>query len=132
MKRLSVVAALGLVLALGACSDDNDGDNGTPDSGTGNNAPSHLGGTATANGTCDNPKEAPNTCYAYIGSTYASFDASDCEGTYSRTQGCTATGRGGRCTLFAGTVNEYVAHCYDSTAQCQSTCSAGNGTFTAN
>jgi hypothetical protein len=132
MKRLSVVAALGLALALGACSDDNDGNDGTPDSGTGNNAPSHLGGTATANGTCDNPKEAPNTCYAYVGSNYADFTASDCDGTFSRTQGCTATGRGGRCTLLAGTVNEYVAHCYNSTSQCQSTCTALDGVFAAN
>jgi hypothetical protein len=127
MRKLSVVAALGLALALSACSDDND------NTGNGDNAPSHLGGPATAHGTCDNPKAAPNTCEAYVGSTYATAGQDgDCDGTFSSSQGCTATGRGGRCTLFGGTANEYVIHCYESTASCQSTCGIYDGSFTAN
>lgn len=136
MKRLSVVAALGLALALGACSDDDDNNN-NPDAGNGgNNGTSHLGGTATAYGTCDNPNDTPNSCYAYTGSSWtgtASKENCDgLDGTFSTTQGCTSTGRGGRCTLFAGTADEFVAHCYDSTSTCQTNCNNGGGTFTAN
>jgi hypothetical protein len=121
-----------MALALGACGDDN----GTPDDGNGNNEPSHLGGTATANGTCDNPNDTPKSCYAYVGSTWSGTasaeNCADLEGTFSSTQGCTSTGRGGRCTLFAGTANEFIAHCYDSTSTCQTNCENGGGTFTAN
>lgn len=134
LKKLSAVAVLGLALALalGACSDDDDTNN--PDNGGGNNnGGSHLGGTPTANGTCDNPSDAPNNCYAYVGSSFVGDAGKEsCNGTYSSTQGCTATGRSGRCTLYAGTENEFVAHCYDPLSQCQSFCSAVEGTFQAN
>jgi hypothetical protein len=134
MNRPFKLLALTLSLTLAACGGDEDPNlPELPD--TDSPAPSHLGGTATAHGTCDNPKDSPKTCYAYVGDMWAGQTAStgcaDLEGTYSTTQGCSDSGRGGRCSLFAETANAYVAHCYFSTADCERICS-GVGVFTAN
>lgn len=135
MKKLSLIAALGLALSLSACGDDDDNSGGGGNGG-GNNAPSHLGGAPAAHGACDNPSDMSNSCYEYTGSTWANSLAEEtCDslrGNYSTEKGCTSTGRGGRCTLFADTANEYVAHCYNSTAQCETLCNAVEGEFEAN
>ncbi|MBF5046000.1 hypothetical protein FGE12_26545 [Aggregicoccus sp. 17bor-14] len=136
MNRTLKLLALSLTLALTACGgDDTTGPRDTGDTGGTGGSSSHLGGTATAYGACDNPQSPPSTCYTYVGSSWAGQTASaECsgeKGTFSATQGCTGSGRGGRCTLFAGTANEYVAHCYLSTSQCQQTCN-GIGDFSAN
>jgi hypothetical protein len=125
-----VVVALGLGLLVGACSDDNNDNTNNPDGGgTGGTPASHLSGTASGTGACDNPSEAPNNCYQYVGSTY---DKGSCSGTFSTTAGCGSSGRAGRCTLFAGdAANEYVVHCYQSLSTCQQQCQ-GIGTFVAN
>lgn len=134
MKKLSVVVALGLGLLVGACGDDNNDNTNNPGGGGGTPS-SHLSGPAAANGSCDNPSEAPNNCYQYVGSTYAGTagkdNCSQSSGTYSTTAGCGSSGRAGRCTLFAGTENEYVVHCYQSLSTCQTQCQ-GAGTFVAN
>lgn len=127
MKKLSVVMALGLGLLVGACSDDNTDNNNNPDGGGGGGT-SHLTGSASGTGACDNPSEAPNNCYQYVGSTY---NKDSCTGTFSTTAGCGSSGRAGRCTLFTGTANEYVVHCYQSLSVCQQQCQ-GIGTFVAN
>jgi hypothetical protein len=133
LNRIAALLVLTLSLSLAACGEDSP-DPGNP--GTGSPATtSHLGGTAPTHGACDNPSDSPRTCYGYEGNMWAdgvaATSCADLKGTYSSTQGCSASGRGGRCSLFEDTANAYVAHCYFSTSECQRICD-GVGTFTAN
>ena len=131
MNRILTLLVLTLSLSLAACGEEGP-DKESPDN---DSVTSHLGGAAPMHGACDNPSDSPSTCYAYEGNMWADEVAktscSDLKGTFSSTQGCSASGRGGRCSLFEGTANAYVAHCYFSTSDCQRICN-GVGTFTAN
>ena len=134
MNRILTLLVLSLSLSVAACGEDGRDTDG-PDTDSPSTATSHLGGAAPTHGACDNPSDSPSTCYAYEGNMWADQVAktscSDLKGTFSTTQGCSASGRGGRCSLFEGTENAYVAHCYFSTSDCQRICD-GVGTFTAN
>ncbi|MBI5511828.1 MAG: hypothetical protein HY903_23990 [Deltaproteobacteria bacterium] len=82
--------------------------------------------------TCD--LTSGDSCLEYSGSSYtANMVQSGCtSGTYS-TDGCSATGAIGYCTMWAGTPNEAATYWYAgiTATEAESYCTAGGGVWTA-